>query len=80
MEEITNVILHHSAPHHSAQWLDRPAKYLGEEETFGGSGDPRQSGTNANPLPKLSCLISVYERFFPASAGTDFHRTTKNFS
>ncbi len=34
MEEITNVILHHSAPHHSAQWLDRPAKYLGEEETF----------------------------------------------
>ena len=35
MEEITIVILHRSAPHHSAQCLDRPAKYLAEEETFG---------------------------------------------
>ena len=32
MEEIPIVILHHSAPHHSAQCLDRPAKYPGEEE------------------------------------------------
>ena len=80
MEEIPIVILHHPAPHRSAQCLDRPAKYPGEEETFGGSGDPRPSGTNANPLPKLSCLITVFERFIPVSAGTDFHRTTKNFS